>query len=687
MEEYDRRQREREKLAREADERCDRAEAEAKEKANASRLRNQRDVNERARMIAEREKKRVEEGFYDPHRLSKMQEDRRRRQQLERDKQAAARHEAESVARYLAAQEERDEARRMQDERNERLRKERMQRLIEMETDDEIERMAAKDLEDRRRWEADRFWRNMRLAYKTVTSKWSAYLTTAVFVVAFVLASIEVDTVQHRPVVRKHDYGVVNVDDMEQQQRKHAAGAASSGSLEVESSGLGGGGGGEGNIDGGEGRGEGEGEGDGEGGADRVVEDVEDGGVTEGGEGAGGYISSPEHGPGPWRTKYRWVSPTRAAGKLLPSFITSGAASLYKKGGSLVTRRNIDPVAEGNGGDGGAEGGNYVHGFDIAEIEGLGLKVETREGKNYLDNALEPHLAVDDPKEVSVHQKLLMNLVNRGVPLSPPPRPPPPPPPSPPYPPGPGDDPNIKATLKYLRGTHASPLDFSENGEGRSANPVHAPVTRGMEAMLRAHAVLKDAAAAKGEGEEVALGGGGVGAGDGGGGAGSNNFTLNDGASRSGGLDSGKSLELLYDDGVDPTVAATRVDGIDQSEDPTDPFTAAKRDRKEAKKKERAKEEETKRLEMAKAAADAEELRTAVVDALTTTKETTGGTGPGGVPLRNGAGVKFNAGGSVTAAEKGSLELAVARTPVIVSGADANSVRRGKKKKKSRGLL
>lgn len=149
-------------------------------------------------------------------------------------------------------------------------------------------------------------------------------------------------------------------------------------------------------------------------------------------------------------------------------------------------------------------------------------------------------------------------------------------------------------------------------------------------------------------------------------------------------MDSGKSLELLYDDGVDPKVAATRVNGIDQSEDPTDPFTAAKRDRKEAKKKERAREEETKRLEMAKAAADAEELRAAVVGALTTT--TTGGTGPGGVPLRNGAGVKFNAGGSITAAEKGSLELAVARTPVMVDqGADAASVR-GKKKKKNRGL-
>ena len=171
MEEYDRKQRERDQLLREADEKCDRLEREARENADASRMRNQRDVNDRAKMVAEREKKRVDEGFYDPHRLGKMQEERKRRQQIERDKQAAARHEADSVARYLAAQNERDDARRMADERNERLRKERMQRLIEMETDDEIDRMRAKDEEDRRRWEADRWWRDLRWAWRTVTSR------------------------------------------------------------------------------------------------------------------------------------------------------------------------------------------------------------------------------------------------------------------------------------------------------------------------------------------------------------------------------------------------------------------------------------------------------------------------------------------------------------------------------------
>ena len=90
-------------------------------------------------------------------------------------------------------------------------------------------------------------------------------------------------------------------------------------------------------------------------------------------------------------------------------------------------------------------------------------------------------------------------------------------------------------------------------------------------------------------------------------------------------------------------------------------------------------EEEAKKAEFAKMQADADELRSAVVEDLTTQGE---GTGPGGVPLRNGGGVKFNVGGEGrTGAAKDSLDLAVARTPFVVAGGGGD-----RKKKKKRGF-
>lgn len=653
MEEHERKQREREQLVKEADEKCDRMEAEARGRSEASRLRAQRDVSERAKMVAERERKRVEEGYYDPHRLSEMQEERKRRQAIERDKQAAARHEANSIARYIAAQNERDRARSASDERNERLRRERMQRLIEMQTDEEIDRMEEKEREDRRRWEADRWRRDVRWAWGTVTSKWTAYLAAVVFVVAFTLASVEVDTVEHRPrpVVRKYyEYPV----------RLYGGGA-------------------EGSVDGdgdGDGAGAVTGEGAGAGGAAAA----EEGG--EGGENIAASIYAAGPGPEPWKAKYRWVSPQRAAGKLLPSFITSGAAYLYKNSvlsssrtgsGKRKRRKNRDGTGERN----------YVHGFDIAEMEGLGLEVETREGKAYLESALEPHLAVDDPKEMRVHQKLLMNLVNRGAPLSPPPRSPPP---RPPHPPGPGDDPNIKATLKYLRGTHAKPLDFKDD---RSADPVAAPVTRGMAAISRALTtrfqnkteVERGGAERDAESSDTSKGSSAMEESSGGGEA--DDVKLDDGN----GVDAKKSPELMYDDGIDPssdrTAAAARGDGVVEggrgTSDPADPVSAAKQYRKEAKARERETKEEAKRVEIARAQADAEELRSAVVEELT---------GARGVPLRNRGGVKFNAfistgiAGAAAAAAKDS-----ARTPEIVEQGDQQGGAVRKQKKKKRGFF
>lgn len=682
--EYERAQREREQLLREADEKCDRLEAEAIENSEASRLRAQRNISERAKMVAERETKRVEEGYYDPHRLGKMQEDRRKRAEMERDKQAAARHESDSIARYLGAQSERDEARSMANERNERLRKERMQRLIEMETDEEINAMAAKDREDLRQWEADTWrrnatavWKTVTWAWRTVTSKWTAYLAVLVFVALFVVASVEVDNVEHMPpVVRKYqEYGAGDgggeggggfapakvLDLVFKSKFTHSTASAGE-------------------------------EGDAAAAAAANTTDADISADIS----PDASIDASAAGPGTWKTKYKWVSPTRAAGKLLPRFIKSGAANFYKK---------LNADSEYNTPAGFRAESSYVHGFDIKEIEELGLQVETREGEEYLKHALEPHLAVDDLTEMTVHQKLLMNLVNRGVPLSPPP---PRPPPAPPPPPAPWDNPNIKATLKYLRGSHAEPLDFKDDN---SAEPIVAPVTRGMAAMLRAHGVMKDGimktdpvylqalaliknrTASTAEGEA-----------DGGG----SDFTLNGGGS---GMDTGKSLELLYDDGIDPEVAATTGHGMDPASDPTNPAVVAKakaaaeaavaeKEAKEAKaledinaalEKEKAEEAARQAIADAHAARRAEhdELRAAVLGDLTGTTGTVG-QGAGGVPLRNGAGVKFNVGGAVlgaavaaAAASTDSLELAVAKTPVVVAGELGGAD--GKKKKKKRG--
>lgn len=598
---YAEKQRERDQLLREADERVERMEAKARDRVEGARHRAIKDVSERARMVAEKEKKRVEEGYYDPHRLKGVTEDRKRRKAIEDDKRAAARAEADSIARYIAAQDARDDARRMQEERNERLRRERMQRLIEMETDEEIERMAMKDREDQLKWQADRWRRNARWVWRTLTSKWSAYAVALVFVTLFVMASIEVDAPSHRPVTRQYP---------EYEHQTSTAPLAEDG-----------------------------------GGADGVEA------VSEGASGSGtdaataGVGGTTEQGPGPWRSKYKWVSPQRAAGKLIPTFISSGASNLYKSINAKKTNRH-DMV------------GNYVHGIDISEMETLGVDVETREGEAYLDHALEEHLKVDDPKEVSLHQKLLMNLIKRGQPLSPPPRPPPPPPPSPPYPPSPGDDPNIKATLKYLRGTHEKPLDVKDEP---SSDQVKAPVVQGMTALMSAHAAFK-------EGQEAPDD---VGDGTAAANEEESEFALNDGTHP----DTGKSLELLYNNGTDPEEAVVTFEP-----DPIDPEEIARQEAeaaKEAERKAREKfEKEERYAEMAKTQADQQELQAAVVGALAEKSRSSGG-----VPTRNGGGVKFNVKGRGDAARAGAMELAVARTPYVLAG-EANAAGQKKKKKK-----
>ena len=97
-------------------------------------------------------------------------------------------------------------------------------------------------------------------------------------------------------------------------------------------------------------------------------------------------------------------------------------------------------------------------------------------------------------------------------------------------------------------------------------------------------------------------------------------------------------------------------------------------------------EEEAKKAELAKMQADNDELRSAVVDGLTTegagAAAAAAAAGAAGVPLRNGGGVKFNVGGEGrTGAAKDSLDLAVARTPFIVAGRGGD-----RKKKKKRGF-
>lgn len=624
MEEHERAQREREELVREADEKCDRMEAEARERSEASRIRAQRDVSERAKMVAEREKKRVEEGYYDPNRLSEMQEERKRRQAIERDKQAAARHEANSIARYIAAQNERDRARGLADERNERLRKERMQRLIEMETDEEVDRMAAKDREDRRTWEADRWRRDVKWAWGAATSRWTAYLAAVAFIVAFALASVEVDAVERRPppVLRQYrEYPV----------RPRGGGAAGSaaGAVSLEGAGAGG-------------------------------AAAADGGGGEGGENVAANVSAAGARLEPREAKYRWVSPQRAAGKLLPSFITSGAAHLYKNSRTGSGRRGGRKNRDGTG------EGSYVPGFDIGETEGSGSEVEKREGKAYLDSALEPHLAVDDPKEMRVHQKLLMNLVNRGAPLSPPP-PSPPPHPAPPF--SPGDDPNIKAAIKYLRGPHATtPLHLNDD---QRPKVVFGPKPKDdLDAKGGAEGDAESSSTSKGSSATERSSGGGD----------ADDFKLNDGN----GVDAGKSLELLYADGTETDSAdrtAAAAEDARAASDLADLVAAAsKQDRKKAKAREREAQEEATRTEMAKAQADADELRAAVVEELT---------GAGGVPLRNGGGVKFNAltstGGIAEAAAAAAEDSA--GMPAIVEQGDQQGGAVRKQKKKKRGFF
>jgi len=62
---------------READARVDAQEAEARDRAEMSRMRQIASISERAKHVAELERTRVAEGFYDPQRLARMQDERK----------------------------------------------------------------------------------------------------------------------------------------------------------------------------------------------------------------------------------------------------------------------------------------------------------------------------------------------------------------------------------------------------------------------------------------------------------------------------------------------------------------------------------------------------------------------------------------------------------------------------------
>eukprot|EP00740_Mantoniella_antarctica_P008891 CAMPEP_0181376556 /NCGR_PEP_ID=MMETSP1106-20121128/17368_1 /TAXON_ID=81844 /ORGANISM="Mantoniella antarctica, Strain SL-175" /LENGTH=496 /DNA_ID=CAMNT_0023495115 /DNA_START=99 /DNA_END=1586 /DNA_ORIENTATION=- len=415
--EYAQKQREREHLKRQATEQADLMESRARERSELSRLRSQRDISDRAVMIADREKTRVEEGYYDPHRLGNVEEDRKIQRSAARHEadsmarylgeqnqmdearrmarqRSTAGYEADSIARWVGEQNQRDEARRMDGERAARHQQERIQRrVIEIESNNEMDRMEAKATVDRRRWVEDKWRRDMRWVWTwamAATSKGSAYLMALFFVIVFAAASVEVDTVAHIPVVIKYDgpnsesSGGLNTDVAATATATTIATAAAAGD------------------------------------------------------------TTPVH-PGRTAT-YRWVSPQRAAGKLLPSFVTSTAASLYQQGS---TRVEASIKLRGQGqfgrGDRGGARANQGEAFLINDVQGPGIAgsraLGVEEGESYLRSAMEAHLmgrpcATSHPcaTGMSAHQTLLMNLVQRGKPPSPPLPSAPPPRPSAPDP-------------------------------------------------------------------------------------------------------------------------------------------------------------------------------------------------------------------------------------------------------------
>ena len=77
LDDYTRKMREREAMVREADARVASLEAEARDRAEMSRKRQTASISERAKHVAELERTRVAEGFYDPQRLARMQDERK----------------------------------------------------------------------------------------------------------------------------------------------------------------------------------------------------------------------------------------------------------------------------------------------------------------------------------------------------------------------------------------------------------------------------------------------------------------------------------------------------------------------------------------------------------------------------------------------------------------------------------